>query len=134
MWYGGSSQHSWWSAGSSWPAEEDDDNADLMDAAEKSLQTQVVELLGSAQDRVEVNQADRLREAKLSMGKRDVTKADNIVEALQLLVNGTLDKNHKALQAARRNPAFAASSTNKEYVANFFEAELEKIVVQHVAV
>jgi hypothetical protein len=142
-WHGGSSQeaYNWWAADSwkSWPAEERCENADLVDEAEKSLQTQVVELLGPAHDRIDTNQlqAERLEKAKSMMGKRNATKVDNLVEALALLENGSLDKNHKTLQAARRNPKFAASdsnSSNKEYVQKFFEAQLESMVVQYVAV
>ena len=146
-WHGGSSQdvYNWRAADAresweSWPAEESGETADLVDEAEKSLQTQVEELLGPAHGRIakaNQEQAVRVEKAKSMMGKRNATKVDNLVEALALLENGSLDKNHKTLQAATRNPKFAASdsnSSNKEYVKKFFEAELESIVVQYVAV
>ena len=79
------------------------ENADLMDTVEKDLNDLVSEMASAAgSDKT----TDRVAEAKLKMGKRDLRTAQNLEEGLQLLASGNLDKKHKALQAARRDPTF----------------------------
>ena len=140
-WWNRSWDWSWqaWQDSQSWPPrgsydweEGGNENAELMDETEKALAARVNSILGPPGSD---STADRLAQAKLNMGKRDVTKANNITEALAFIESGTLGKHHNAVQAARRDPTFKgddATTANKAYVKSFFEAQLEKLVCQYL--
>ena len=83
----------------------------------------------------DVEEVDNLATAISKMGSRALTQTNAIVEALELLARSVLPENHKALQAARRDPTYAADKGDKksdqQYIKDFFETALEKLVVTY---
>ena len=124
-------QSSWW---------KHDELPDLIvdyenDALMKQVEGDLLDELRSAHG--EVERVDKVALAIAKMGKRHANSAEAMKEGLALLENNALPKNHRSLQAARRDPSFKEDrdgKQNKEFVREFFEKTLDKLVVQYTHV
>ena len=110
----------------------DTDNDQLM----QQVEGQLLDELRSAHG--EVERVDKVELAIAKMGKRHANQAEGMKEGLALLQNNALPKNHRSLQSARRSPSFKVDreegKLNKEFIAEFFENTLDKLVSQYTHV
>ena len=85
----------------------------------------------------DVDEVDKVALAIGKMGKRHANQAEAMKEGLALLEKNALPKNHRSLQAARRDPGFKEDrdgKANNQFIKEFFEKTLDSLVIQYTHV